>query len=215
MSDAIKRTETKSEAFHRVARARLGRLVGAVDSALTVFENLSGGAYEWTPDEVDAYMAKLLEKVEERTCEVSTHFHARHSRKGMRGKRLDHGAAFEVSVSVTPLKPLALPSPDSLQTNVIELVPQLEGFDAPEVGDPVTDVLEDQLNEEIEQQRTADAAAFDQPEDESFSLETETASEPEPKPEPTFGPKEISRTTEKEISRKLRRLKKAETSEAS
>lgn len=47
--------ETKSEAFHRLASRR----VEGLEDALRILGHLASPSYEWTPDEVRAYFARL------------------------------------------------------------------------------------------------------------------------------------------------------------
>lgn len=54
-------TETRSEAFHRLAVKRLE----AVQDQIRIFGNLSGPSYEWMPDEVLDYFARIRGSLDE------------------------------------------------------------------------------------------------------------------------------------------------------
>jgi hypothetical protein len=160
-SEVNSMSETKSEAFHRIAQERLGRLVKVTADSLTIFENLSNPYnYDWEVEEVDRYMVLLLGEVEKLTVGVSTHFRARHARKGQRAKR--YSEAFALPSLVEQPEQLALPAPtieavsdaEPADSNVFSLVPQLSD----------QEVIDDVSRETV---------VSDQSEEESVSLETQ------------------------------------------
>lgn len=53
--------ETKSEAFHRLARQRIDRVLDGI----RIFSNLAGPSYSWAPTEVDGYLREILDGVRE------------------------------------------------------------------------------------------------------------------------------------------------------
>lgn len=109
--------ETKNEAFHRLAKARLEKIT----EAIRVFGNLSAPNYDWTKDEVLSYVGQIEAALEENVAR----FAENHKRWGT----VPHKVLGKTKDGVEILEPYKAPDKRSKDPITRQIVNNLYGPD--------------------------------------------------------------------------------------